>query len=80
MEVAMKRQSLVKSLIITAHLLFGSLCVAAGYVTNKDFNELIESTTQEQRKTASAVTESITAENSYYEYTSPVSRKSNEKF
>jgi hypothetical protein len=39
------------------NLLMGSLCVAAGHITNTNFNEMIEKTTSEQKKTASVVSQ-----------------------
>ena len=44
-----------KIAFIVFNLLIGSLCIAAGHVTNTRFNEMIEKTTLEQRKTASVV-------------------------
>ena len=44
------------------NLLVGSLCVAAGHMTNAHFNEIIEKTTLEQRKTASVINEVTSTE------------------
>ncbi len=43
--------------LVIFNLLIGSLCVAAGHITNTNFNEMIEKTTMEQKKTASVVGE-----------------------
>jgi hypothetical protein len=44
------------------NLLMGSLCVAAGHITNTNFNEMIEKTTTEQKKTASVVSQMAATE------------------
>jgi hypothetical protein len=44
------------------NLLIGSLCVAAGHITNTNFNEMIEKTTSEQKKTASVVSQMAATE------------------
>lgn len=44
-----------KLAILTLNILCASFCVAAGHITNTQFNEMIEKTTVEQKKTASDV-------------------------
>lgn len=46
-----------KIALMIFNLLMGSLCVAAGHITNTNFNEMIEKTTMEQKKTATTVGE-----------------------
>lgn len=44
------------------NLLVGSLCVAAGHITNTNFNDMIEKTSTEQKKTASVVSQMAATE------------------
>lgn len=46
-----------KIALMILNLLIGSLCIAAGHITNTNFNEMIEKTTLEQKKTATVVGE-----------------------
>lgn len=51
-----------KIALVIFNLLMGSLCIAAGHITNTNFNEMIEKTTTEQKKTASVVSQMAATE------------------
>jgi len=57
-----------KLTVLILNLLIGSLCVAAGHITNANFNEMIEKTTIEQKKTATMVAEMAETEAGVQKY------------
>jgi hypothetical protein len=64
MEVDMSQ----KIALIVFSFFVGSLCIAAGHVTNTSFNEMIEKTTLEQKKTASHVNDCAQTEAAVQNY------------
>ncbi len=59
-----------KIALVFLNLFAGSLCVAAGHMTSVKFNEMIEKTTLEQRKTASVINEQNSTEAGIQNYLS----------